>query len=62
MTANEIFDRNGTILATVVFVLSFLLFFSDTSSFWGSIGAAAISAGLVWITYVIIRWMFLAAK
>jgi len=61
MTKNDIFDYRGFIIAISVFIAGFILFLRDTKEPMGSFSAAAILAALTWVTYVIIRWMVLAA-
>jgi hypothetical protein len=55
-------DRNSFIVAGAVFAATFLLFYQYTGEFAKCIGAALITAGLVWISYIVLRWMYLAIK
>lgn len=62
MTKEDFFNYPGFIIAVSVLLLGFILFVRDTGEWLGSFSAAAMLAGLVWISYVIIRWMVLAAR
>ena len=45
------------VAALLTFVGAFLLFLSDTHEVFGSLGAALLSAGLVWISCVMLGWL-----
>ncbi len=62
MKWDEVFDRTGSITAVAVFIVSIILFFTDTGAFWGSLAAAILSAAWAWGTYVIIKWIIEAIK
>jgi len=62
MNQRSMLDRNCVIFTTVVFLLSLILFTSDTNEFWGSFVAALLSAGLALMTYVILKWFWLAIR
>ncbi|MFA6915864.1 MAG: hypothetical protein WC222_05665 [Parachlamydiales bacterium] len=50
-------DRNGGIIALVTLLVSWFLFTSDTSMLFKSFTAALLTSGLVWISYVMLRWL-----
>lgn len=58
----KIVDRISLLIAAVTFFFSFFIFFSDTKIFFGSLAAALMTAGLVWATYVVLRWLLLANR
>lgn len=60
MDQSPLVDRSSYIVAGVIFVITFLLFFKDTGEFAKCIGAALITAALTWISYIVIRWLVLA--
>lgn len=62
MPINKIVDSTGFIVAGISGIFSLLLFYRNTDSFWGSLGAAIIAAGLIWLSYVIMRLLVLALK
>lgn len=62
MKGEGFIDRLSIIIAGVSLVLSFFIFFSNTKEFGGSLAAALMTAGLVWVTYIILRWLFLANR
>lgn len=55
-------DRNGGILAIVTLFVCWFLFTSDTSMLFRSFIAAAITSGLVWISYVMLRWLVISFR
>lgn len=58
----RIHDRLGYIIGASTWLISFVYILTETGDFWGSFSAALITAGLVWVTYLIILWVFLAVK
>jgi hypothetical protein len=62
MTKNDFFDYPGLVIAAAVWISGFIIFVRDTGEWFGSMSAAAILAALVWISYVIMRWMMKAVK
>lgn len=62
MNSDKIIDNSGYIAAFIAFIFSFLLFFSDTLEFMKSLGAAALLSSLVWISYIMLRWIYLALR
>lgn len=55
-------DRLSIVIAGVTLLLSFIIFFRNTNKFGGSLAAALMTAGLVWATYIILRWLLLASR
>jgi hypothetical protein len=62
MNYDKIIEPIGFIIAVATMLFSFLLFYSDTGMFLGSLSAAALATGLAWISYVILRWIILAIR
>ncbi|MEI8124251.1 MAG: hypothetical protein WCG42_00670 [Parachlamydiaceae bacterium] len=62
MFQNRIIEPFGFIFAAATFLFSLYLFYTDTSTFWGSFAAALMAAGLLWMMYVILRIVFLTFK
>lgn len=57
-----VFDTVGVIVALSTLIFSQFLFWSYTGEFVGSFAAAVIASFLVWISYVILKWLVLAFK
>lgn len=55
-------DKLSIVIAGASLLLSFFIFFSNTKEFGGSLAAALMTAGLVWATYIILRWLILANR
>lgn len=55
-------NRNSYIGAFIAFVISFGIVFGNTGEVIGSLSAAVLTAALVWIAYVITRWLFLSFR
>ncbi len=62
MQEGKFIDRLSIIIALVTLIISFIIFFRNTSEFGGSLAAAIITAGLIWATYIILRWLLLANR
>ena len=62
MGENRLIDTLSIIIAGGVLLASFIIFFRDTGEFNGSLAAAAMTAGLVWATYIVLRWLLLANR
>ncbi|HRD55535.1 MAG TPA: hypothetical protein PLC42_03970 [Parachlamydiaceae bacterium] len=58
----KIIDKLSLIFASVLFLISFLLIFSYTSEFLGSIAAALLTAALGWAAFVIVRLTWFSLK
>lgn len=59
MEENKIIDRTGVIIGIVTLIFSFFLFISQSQMFIGSLFAAILSAGLAWLTYIVVRLLVL---
>jgi hypothetical protein len=55
-------DKLSLAIGVATLIVSFVIFFSDTKEFGGSLAAALMTAGLVWATYIILRWLILANR
>lgn len=55
-------DKFSYMLAVAVLLASFYIFFHQTGQLAGSIWAALMTAGLVWVTYLMLRWLVLANR
>lgn len=55
-------DKMSYIVSIIALVFGFILFFSDTWEFMKSFAAAVLLAALVWISYIMIRWLVLALR
>ncbi|MBS4168477.1 hypothetical protein [Parachlamydia sp. AcF125] len=62
MHANPAIDQASYIFAGIMLIVSFYLFYNDTQLFWKSLFAALLAASLFWVSYVLVRWLFLALK
>lgn len=55
-------DKFSYVLAAASLLASFYIFFQQTGQWGGSMAAAVITGGLVWATYLMLRWLLLANK
>ena len=62
MDSEKFIDKTSYIVTIISLILSFLLFYSDTLEGMKSLGAAVLFAGLVWISYIMVRWLILALR
>lgn len=62
MVDSKYINRASFIVAGFTTIVSFLLFYFDTMEALKSFGAALITGGLVWATYMVLRWLILAYK
>lgn len=62
MNEFKIVDVGSIVVAAATLLATFIIFYGNTQAFLGSIAAALMTAGLVWATYVIIRWLLLANR
>jgi hypothetical protein len=62
MNTRNLIDRTSFIVAAITLVFALILFYSDTGKFWGSFGAAILASALMWMAYVLTRWLYLAIK
>lgn len=60
----KLFERTGYVIAGVSLLVSWLLFYSENGVFVGSFFAAVLAAGLFWMTYIMLRlvWMTFRKK
>lgn len=59
---SPLIDKWSYIAAAITFVGGLALFFSDTNEFYGSLAAAILAALLVWVSWVLMRWLILALR
>jgi hypothetical protein len=59
---NQLIDKWSLVFAAISFSISFLIVFSTTLEFFGSLFAAGLTAALAWISYVVVRLTILAFK
>lgn len=62
METGKIIDRTSYIIAAATFLFSLILFYTDNGMFLGSLGAALLAAGLAWMTFVILKLLWLALR
>ena len=62
MQEDGLIDKLSIIIVGISLLASFIIFFRHTSNFGGSLAAALMTAGLVWATYIILRWLLLANR
>lgn len=55
-------DKYGGLIAIITLFVSWFLFTSDTSMLLRSFVAALLTSGLVWISYVMLRWLVLSLR
>lgn len=58
----KLVDRNSYIAAGATLIIGLVLFFSNTQEFLGSLAAAIMAAALVWVSWVLMRWLILALR
>jgi succinate-acetate transporter protein len=59
---NNFIEPIGMMVGAIAGIFSFLLFYSHTDNFGGSLFGALISAAWFWMTYLILRWLVMAFK
>jgi hypothetical protein len=62
MYKNKIIEPGGLVIAAATFLFSLILFYNDTGAFLGSVAAALLAAGLIWISYVILRLIIITFR
>ena len=62
MDYKEIFDRPSYIITAIAFFISFIIFSKDTFEIAKSMSAAAMLAGLVFLSYIMIRCIYLSLR
>lgn len=55
-------DQTGMIVAGVTLVFSSVLFYVQNGELLGSFAAAILATALVWLSYEIVRWTYLALR
>lgn len=62
MNGFKLVNGMSFVVAAVTLVFALFLFYADTNEFLGSLTAALLSAALMWMAYVLVRWLVLALK
>ncbi len=62
MGKGKLFDNISFLVAGLTLLISLFIFYSNTHEFVGSLTAALMTAGLVWGTYIILKWLLLANR
>lgn len=62
MDTRNLVDKTSFIVSAITLVFALILFYSNTGEFFGSLGAAILAAALMWVAYVLTRWLYLAIK
>jgi hypothetical protein len=55
-------DSFSYVLGGVSLLVSFYIFFRNTGQFGGSLVAGIMTGILVWLTYLMVRWLLLANR
>lgn len=55
-------NTNSYLFGTALFLVCFWIFFSGSGVFMQSFAAAAMAGALGWVSYVLVRWLYLALK
>jgi archaellum biogenesis protein FlaJ (TadC family) len=55
-------DKLGLSIALITLVLCFVIFYRDTIELGGSLTAALMTSGLVWVTYIVMKWLLMANR
>lgn len=55
-------NRTGLIIAASTLIFSLILFYLQNGEFLGSLAASILASGLVWCSYVILAWMYVAVR
>lgn len=58
----NLIDKTSFWVAGITLLFALILFFNDTGEFFGSLTAALLAAALMWVAYVLTRWLILAIK
>lgn len=58
----RILNITGYCVSGVATLLCFLLFYYDTAELWKSLAAAVMTGALVLGTYMVLRWLIMAAR
>jgi hypothetical protein len=55
-------DFTSYVVAFITLAISFYIYYGNSNEFGFSFVAALMTAGLVWATYIILRWLLLANR
>lgn len=55
-------DTGSFIFAGVMFVIALFILFTNSGELLSSIAAALLTAALSWVSYVLVRWIYLALR
>jgi len=58
----NIFDKAGFIVSFVFLIFSFLYFYDKSAMLWDSAVASVLGTLMVWVSYIILRVIYLASK
>jgi hypothetical protein len=62
MKEDKFIDKLSLLIAGITLLISFGIFYKNTMEWGGSLAAALMTAGLVWVTYLILRWLIVANR
>lgn len=62
MNNKNLIDKTSFAVAGITFLFGLILFYHDTNKFFGSLTAAVLASALMWVAYVLIRWLILALR
>ena len=62
MEKEKVIEPIGFIVAITSFIFSFLIYFYYSFELLGSLFAAFLTAAIVWATYIVLRWVYLAIR
>lgn len=62
MDKPPIIEQIGFVVAGASFLLSYMIYHNYSENFWYSLAGAALTAGVIWPTYIVLRWIYLAIK
>lgn len=58
----RVIEQVGTVVAGATFLLSLMLYYHYSDDFWYSLPVALMTVGVVWPSYIVLRWIYLAIK
>jgi hypothetical protein len=59
---SKFIDFTSYVVALIALAISFYIYYGNSNEFTFSFIAALMTAGLVWATYLILRWLLLANR
>lgn len=62
MNSRNLIDNTSFVVAGITFLFALILSYNDTDEFFGSLTAAVLAAALMWVAYVLTRWLILALR